>query len=441
MTDYRPLLARAIAALDPNTGEARRAVYDRARTALVNQLRGMNPPLAEAEITRQRLALEEAVRKVEGEASATPASAAAAPPPPRPNTQPPARTAPQPPRSAPQPSRAAPPPPPRAQAEMRGEQAAPMDQQEPFEPVSPPSRDPRMQRNGGRPDPREQSQPRPEPSLRPRGARGRDDYARDDARRASRSRLVVFGIIFVLMLLASAVGYVHRDRILSLVAGIGAPSGQQEETPTPSPNKASDRVPQQQTQQQTPAPLSPTTQQPVGAGNRAILFEENPGTQQFTAINGTVTWRTETVSPGPGRSPELAVRAEVDIPERKMKVVFSVRRNPEGSSSASHYVEIQFAGSDGFGGIAQVPVIRLKNNENAQGFPLAGISIRIVQGLFLIGLSAVETDRDRNLQALRTQPWIDVPFVYDNGRRSVIAFEKGPAGEKAMAEAFAAWGG
>lgn len=323
---------------------------------------------------------------------------------------------------------------------MRGEQAAPMDEQEAFEPVSSsPSRDPRMQRNGGRPDPREQPQPRQEPSLRPRGARGRADYVRDDARRASRTRLVVFGIIFVLMLLASAVGYVHRDRILSLVAGIGSPSAQQEEeTPSPSPNKASDRVPQQQTQQQTPAP---TTQQPVGAGNRAILFEENPGTQQFTAINGTVTWRTETVSPGPGRSPELAVRAEVDIPDRKMKVVFSVRRNPEGSSSASHYVEIQFAGNDGFGGIAQVPVIRLKSNENAQGFPLAGISIRIVQGLFLIGLSAVETDRDRNLQALRTQPWIDVPFVYDNGRRSVIAFEKGPAGEKAMADAFAAWGG
>jgi hypothetical protein len=441
MTDYRPLLARAIAALDPNTGEARRAVYDRARTALVNQLRGMNPPLAEADITRQRLALEDAIRKVEGEATAAPAPNAGAQTQSRPNIPPPPRPAPQAPRSAPLPTRTAPLPQPRTQTEVRGEQAAPMDEQEPFEPVqAPPSRDPRMQRNGGRPDPREQSQPRQEPSLRPRGARGRADYVRDDARRASRTRLVVFGIIFVLMLLASAVGYVHRDRILSLVAG-NLPGGQQEETPAPSPNKANDRVPQQQTQQQPPAPLSPTQQQPVGAGNRAILFEENPGTQQFTAINGTVTWRTETVSPGPGRSPELGVRAEVDIPERKMKVVFSVRRNPEGSSSASHYVEIQFSGSDGFGGIAQVPVIRLKNNENAQGFPLAGISIRIVQGLFLIGLSAVDTDRDRNLQALRTQPWIDIPFVYDNGRRSVIAFEKGPAGEKAMAEAFAAWGG
>ena len=69
MADYYPLIARAIAGLDKNTGEARRALYERARTALVAQLRGVNPPLQEAEITRERLALEEAIRKVEAEAA------------------------------------------------------------------------------------------------------------------------------------------------------------------------------------------------------------------------------------------------------------------------------------------------------------------------------------------------------------------------------------
>ena len=56
MADYYPLISRAIAGLDKNTGEARRALYERARTALVAQLRSVNPPLAEAEITRERLA-------------------------------------------------------------------------------------------------------------------------------------------------------------------------------------------------------------------------------------------------------------------------------------------------------------------------------------------------------------------------------------------------
>src|ERR1700730_16695388 len=69
MTDYHPLIVRAVAGLDKNTGESRRGLYDRARTALVAQLRGLNPPLTESEITRERLALEEAIRKVEAESS------------------------------------------------------------------------------------------------------------------------------------------------------------------------------------------------------------------------------------------------------------------------------------------------------------------------------------------------------------------------------------
>src|SRR5215468_7766452 len=70
MADYYPLIARAVAGLDPSaTGEQRRALYERARTALIAQLRGVTPPLSESEITRERLTLEEAIRKVEQEAA------------------------------------------------------------------------------------------------------------------------------------------------------------------------------------------------------------------------------------------------------------------------------------------------------------------------------------------------------------------------------------
>src|SRR6201987_3348274 len=70
MADYYPLIARAIAGLDPNApGESRRALYERARAALIAQLRSVDPPLSESEITRERLSLEEAVRKVESEAA------------------------------------------------------------------------------------------------------------------------------------------------------------------------------------------------------------------------------------------------------------------------------------------------------------------------------------------------------------------------------------
>src|SRR6185503_980744 len=81
MADYHPLISRAVTGLDKNTGENRRALYERARVALVAQLRGVVPALDESEITRERLALEEAIRKVEAE---PPPRREDAPRPPRP---------------------------------------------------------------------------------------------------------------------------------------------------------------------------------------------------------------------------------------------------------------------------------------------------------------------------------------------------------------------
>ncbi len=71
MADYEPLIARAVAGLENNTGENRRVLYERARSALLSQLRNVDPPLEEGDITRERQALEEAIRKIEAEASAT----------------------------------------------------------------------------------------------------------------------------------------------------------------------------------------------------------------------------------------------------------------------------------------------------------------------------------------------------------------------------------
>src|SRR3974390_2699611 len=69
MADYHPLISRAVNGLTKNTGETRRALYERARTALVNQLRGVEPALDEFDITRERLGPGRASRKVEAEAS------------------------------------------------------------------------------------------------------------------------------------------------------------------------------------------------------------------------------------------------------------------------------------------------------------------------------------------------------------------------------------
>src|SRR5215469_11889166 len=67
MADYHPLITRAVEGLSNNTAEARRTLYGRARAALVSQLRSIDPPLSETEITRERLVLEDVVLKVEAE--------------------------------------------------------------------------------------------------------------------------------------------------------------------------------------------------------------------------------------------------------------------------------------------------------------------------------------------------------------------------------------
>ncbi len=68
MNKYYPVIACAVKGLDRSTGETRRAVYERAREA-VAQLRSYQPALLDADITKERLALEEAIRKVEAEAA------------------------------------------------------------------------------------------------------------------------------------------------------------------------------------------------------------------------------------------------------------------------------------------------------------------------------------------------------------------------------------
>src|SRR5690242_7941592 len=69
MADYKELLRKAVEALPENNGAARRAEYEKARAALVGQLRAITPPLPARDITTHRLQLEDCIRQVEQEAS------------------------------------------------------------------------------------------------------------------------------------------------------------------------------------------------------------------------------------------------------------------------------------------------------------------------------------------------------------------------------------
>src|SRR5215470_7717300 len=67
MADYYPVIARAVSRLPSKTDEARHSIYERARTALQENLRTHDPPVSPAELAIEQFALEAAISRVETE--------------------------------------------------------------------------------------------------------------------------------------------------------------------------------------------------------------------------------------------------------------------------------------------------------------------------------------------------------------------------------------
>jgi hypothetical protein len=121
---------------------------------------------------------------------------------------------------------------------------------------------------------------------------------------------------------------------------------------------------------------------------------------------------------------------------------FTMVRNADTALPASHTIDVRFNLPPGFpgGGVANVPGILMKQAEQTRGVPLAGIAVKVTGNVFLIGLSSVEADVQRNTQLLKERTWFDIPIVYSNGSRAILAMEKGTPGERAFNDAFTAWG-
>src|SRR5712672_4273968 len=522
MADYYPLIARAITGLDPSApGEARRALYERARAALIAQLRSVQPPLSASEITRERLSLEEAVRKVESEAAQRareasrpgggasrggdafrranarpPESGASAAPPspsaprPRPPSPPPSREGdqPRPPRNlrpdAPPPGASRPPQAPmpdpptreRSGAPRRGpDNAAPQMPQPPgmrgFRDIAADADDlgraaAQASRSARKtyanvPSPSPEFD-RLEPSMENRGADPDAPYSYDESveeaeryaapPQAPRPRLAAdrelkkrarTGTVFpfksaiaigiVLILVGAAI--LWGKSVVTTVSGLFKSSPTVVEAPKDNSPLAKPKIPDRVGQPSSSEQVAPVAQ-------RVVLYDEDPSDPKGKQYVGSAIWRTEPIKASGNQKADIAVRADIDIPDRKFKMTMSFRRNTDSSLPASHTAELTFILPPDFsgGGVGNVPGILMKSNEQARGTPLAGLAVKVTDGFFLVGLSNVDTDRARNLQLLKERSWFDVPLVYVNQRRAIIAIEKGAPGERAFNDAFATWG-
>ena len=213
-----------------------------------------------------------------------------------------------------------------------------------------------------------------------------------------------------------------------------------EGTPAAPQQGAAADAPQQQAQQapQNTEPATPA----VAVGQRAIFYEERTSSAQGSAEMGSIVWSVVQESPGGDGPPEPAIRAEATVPGKDIQLRMTIRRNGDQTLPASHIVEMIFLTPDGFegGSISSVSRIAFKETEQAAGSALVGIPAKIADGFFLIALGDTPAEIEANMNLLRRQSWIDIPIVYQTGRRALLTIEKGIPGERVFEEALRAWG-
>jgi hypothetical protein len=176
------------------------------------------------------------------------------------------------------------------------------------------------------------------------------------------------------------------------------------------------------------------------ATQRAMLTTEDPNSASGRDYVGTAKWTVETKSP-PGRQPELELKLEVAIPDRGFAMTWTIKRNTDPSLPATHTIDIEFniAENSPLGTISEIKSLLMKKPTETEGKPLWGHAQKSTPNYFLVGLSATPADAQYNLTLLKEQPAFDMALVFTKARRAFLLIEKGPAGERAFAEAFATW--
>ena len=203
--------------------------------------------------------------------------------------------------------------------------------------------------------------------------------------------------------------------------------------PAPGQSKFPGRVPQDQGSGTRPSGGSSTAQSQVPAvAQRVVLYEEGSERSAGQALcrlrnlaDGNRVARSGACAGTRGARGHRNSRTAYD-----RHLVDPQEHRP--GAAAIHTIEMMFNLPADFpgGGIANVPGILMKQSEQARGTPLAGLAVKVTNGFFLIGLSAVEADVTRNVALLKERPWFDIPVVYTNNGRAILAMEKGPPGDR-----------
>ena len=167
-----------------------------------------------------------------------------------------------------------------------------------------------------------------------------------------------------------------------------------------------------------------------------MLVEAPEEASKVKTYLGTVVWRLDNVSDGQNQAVGLAVRADMDLPDDKMKASVVFQKNTDASLPASHTLKIRFIVQPGSpsGNIKEINVPQMRREDSATGDALDGVTVPIVENSFLIGLTPGNSE-NANLDLLKSRDWIDIPIRLSNGKIAKLTFEKTDVGQRDLQEA------
>ena len=416
MADYYPLLSKAVFGLKTSTPETRGAIYERARKALLNQLRNLQPPAPEAAIEREARALDEAIARIELEH-------AGGPPPGGGETPAGEKTLP-----AADAGKMA--------AQEAAEEPAQMAAQVPEESERPAPESPQDMSSAELADESSAARENLRPAA-PKPASNRSGGLRRFA--------ILAGALAAVVALVAGAAWKLRDRPEDL-AKRTPPSQRADQkaagkieqrvgaaSPTPQPASSPAAAPPV-----SPAPPRPAQSVPI-AYRAALLIQAPSEPGGVKTYVGAVIWRRDSVNSGPNQQLTPVIRADIDVPDAGLKASMTIEKNDDATLSASHTITIRFdpAANSIVGKIRAINVPEMRRDDAPRGAPLQGMEVDVAPNLFLVGLDSASATQ--NVEMIRNMAWFDVPMSLADGRIAKVTFEKGAVGTQIIADVFDAW--
>jgi len=174
----------------------------------------------------------------------------------------------------------------------------------------------------------------------------------------------------------------------------------------------------------------------------ATFYQARTDQQDEKVETGSVQWSVVKDKATAQHPEEIAVRGNVTIPDEKLSLRLTLRRNTDPSLPAAYLIEAIFIVPDDFEGkaIDNVHELTFKDSEQAPGQQLTGtVEAKIDDDFFLFALSGANPFRDRNLQLMKQLGWIRLVITDKNKRVSELTFSKGPNGEAIFNQVIDSW--